>query len=299
MDGGSLSMPLVPLTEMLREAQRSHYAVGYFESWNLESTRLVIEAAEEERSPVIIGFNGEKISYFGHNQDLEYYSAIGKVAAENASVPTVLLLNEASDYSQVIRGLRCGFTCVMLDGSSLPFEKNVEITRKIVGAAHSMGACVEGQIDVMPEAEQGLFPGKICEDYLTRPEKAAQFVDETGVDALAVSVGAIHGLYAQKAEIDLERIVSITKLTDVPLVLHGATGVLDKDIKKAVQSGICKINIGAALRLSFINGIRVGLENEFVSYPEEVLESAEEEMKELVKLKMRVYGCSGKGKVLS
>jgi fructose-bisphosphate aldolase class II len=287
------------MLEMLRRAQDEDYAVGYFESWNLESTRSVIKAAEDEQSPVIIGFNGRLLSALGHGQDLEYYSAIVKVAAEKTSVPTVLILNEVSDYSQALKGLRCGFTCVMLDGSSLTYKENVKITRKLVEAAHSMRACAEGQVGAMPEAKNGLYSGRVSEDFLTSPEKAAKFVNETGVDALAVSVGAIHGLHGQKAEIDFGRIKSITELTDVPLVIHGATGVSDEDMRKAIQLGICKINIGAALRLAFNNAMKTRLEDEFVGYPEEILKSAEEKMKELVKLKMRVYGCSGKGDVLT
>ena len=291
---GVSRLVFIPMLEMLRKAQKEKYAVGYFESWNLESTRSVVRAAEEEQSPVIIGFNGEHIAARGHV--LEHYAAIGKMNAEKARVPTVLILNEASDYQQVMQGLKCGFTCVMLDGSFLPFEKNIDLTKKIVEAAHPMDVCVEGQFDKIPGAKDGLFSGKVGEDLLTNPERAARFASETGIDTLAVSVGNVHGLYRNRAEIDFERIESIKELTDVPLVLHGATGVSDEVMKKIIQLGVCKINIGAALRLAFVEGMKAALQNKSVRDPEDVLKSAEQRMKEVVRVKMIVYGCSGKTK---
>lgn len=284
-------MVLVSMLEMLREARRNRYAVGYFESWNLESLRSVINAAEEERSPVIIGFNGGFLAT--RKRELEYYAAIGKVTTEKATVPTVLLLNEASGFQQIVQGIGCGFSSVMIDGSFLPFDKNINLTKKVVEVAHSVGVCVEAQLDVLPHAKDGVFLGDV-KAFMTDPKKAAEFVNETGIDALSVSVGNIHALYKGKAEIDFDRLKEIRELVDIPLVLHGATGIPDDSVKKAIEVGVCKINIGTALRSAFTNGMRKALEKRQLTDPEEVLESAEQEMKKLIKSKMKTYGCAAK-----
>jgi ketose-bisphosphate aldolase len=277
------------MQEMLREAQRNRYAVGYFESWNLESTQAVIEAAEELRSPVIIGFNGGLLA--GHGRDLTYYVAVGKAAVEKATVPAVLLLNEASGFQQIVQGIRLGFSCVMIDGSSLPFDENVDLTRKVAEVAHASGLFVEGQLDKLPHAEDGLFLGQVGEALMTDPNRAAQFVRDTGVDALSVSVGNIHCLYEREARIDLERLSEIRDLVDIPLVMHGATGIRDDSIKKAIELGVCKVNLGTQLRLGFTKGIKEALENRRLIDPEDILAAAEQEMKNLIKSKMKVYGC--------
>jgi len=285
-------MVLVPMLEMLRKAQEGRYGVGHFESWNLESTRSVARAAQEERSPVIMGFNGGHIAARSHI--LEHYAAFGKVIAERTLVPTVLILNEASDFEQVMQGIKCGFTCVMMDGSFLPLKENMKLTKRIVEAAHALGVCVEAQFDEIPEAKDGLPPGRIGEDFLTSPRRAARFAGETGIDALAISVGNVHGLYRGEAELDFERIKAIAELTDVPLVLHGATGVTDEAMKEVIPLGVCKINIGAALRHAFAEGMKAALQNKSARNPEDIMEVAEQRMKEVVRLRMRVYGSSGR-----
>ena len=285
-----------PISEMLSEAREKRYAVGYFESWNLESTRAVIAAANEERSPVIIGFNGTIVDE--HRRDLEYYAAIGKVAARKAQVPVGLILNEASGFEQIILGIRYGFPTVMIDGSSMTFENNVRLTRKVVDVAHSANVSVEGQSDELPHSKAGILPEKDIKTNMTDPKKAQDFVNRTGVDALSVSVGNVHVLYKEYAEIDFERLEEIAKAVDIPLVLHGATGIKDDSIKKAIELGICKINLGTALRLTFTVGIRNALGVRSLAEPEGVLELAEFELKEFVKTKMRVYGSSGKVKTI-
>jgi len=281
-------MVLASMLEMLGDAHANRYAVGYFESWNLESLRAVIEAAEEERQPVIVGFNGGFLA--ARKRELEYYAALGKTAVENATVPTLLLLNEASDFQQVVESLRFGFTSVMIDGSSLPFDENVNLTRRVVQVAHSAGACVEAQLDALPHAKEGIFVGQVNEASMTDPRRAAEFVHETEVDALSVSVGNVHILYRGEARIDFGRLKEIRDLVDIPLVIHGATGIPDDSVRKAIQVGICKVNLGTALRRAFANGMRKALEEASLTDPEEILESAEQEMKELVKTKMKVYG---------
>jgi len=280
------------MSEILRQAMKSKYGVGYFESWNLESTRAVISAANEERSPVIIGFNGTIMEERG--RDLEYFAAIGRVAVEEARVPVALILNEASSFEQIVQGIRYGFSAVMIDGSNLPYESNVRLTRSIVEVAHAVDVSVEGQLDELPHAKSGLFSEKLTDSQMTDPYRARDYVNETDIDALSVSVGNVHVMYAQQAQIDTDRIKKIAEATGVPLVIHGATSIGDDCIKKAIEAGICKVNVGTAVRSAFTEGMRRSVGG--ISYvdPEVILESGELQLKEFLKAKMKVYGSSGK-----
>lgn len=279
------------MAEMLMVAQRKRYALGYFESWNLESTRAVAETAEEERSPLIVGFNGSFLE--AHKYHLEYYASIGRAAAELATVPATLLLNEVSGFQQIIRAIRFGFSAVMIDVSSSPFEASVKQTKRIVEAAHSADVCVEAQFDTLPAAKDGVLE-KAQDIIMTDPKKAAKFVEETGVDALSISIGNVHGLYRGKAVINFRRLQEIEEEVETPLVLHGATGISDEDVEKAIDLGVCKINIGHALRLAFARVVRDNLEKGVSPDLEKISDLAENEMKDLIRRKMKIYGCSGR-----
>jgi ketose-bisphosphate aldolase len=279
------------MLEMLREAQKGRYAVGYFESWNLESARTVVKAAEEERSPLIVGFNGGLLEI--HKYELEYYASIGKDAVNLARVPATLLLNEVSGVQQVVRAIQLGFSAVMIDVSSLPFGKAIKLTKKIVEMSHLVNVCVEAQFDALREAKNGVLEG--TENInMTDPKNAARFVEETDVDALSVSVGNIHGLYGRKANMNLPLIQEIRETIDTPLVLHGATGISDDDIKRAVDLGVCKINVGHALRLAFAGVTRKTLERAVSTDLEGISDLAEKELEDLIKSKMKIYGCAGR-----
>jgi ketose-bisphosphate aldolase len=277
------------LTRLLRDAQAGGYAIGYFEVWNLESTRALVEVAEEERAPLIVGFNGGLI---GEHDGLEYYAALARAAVEKSRVPAVSLLNEPVDFRQVMQGLRLGFTAVMVDFSDQPFRRNVDLTRRVVEVCHPMDVAVEAQLDRIPSAEDGMPPRDIGK-HLTDPDRAARFLEETGVDALSVSVGNVHGLYKGKAKLDYERIRRLRSL-GVPLVLHGGTGISDEDVGEAVEAGIAKINLGYELRQAFLRGVREGLEEMPGAYPEEIFKLGERSFKEVVRRKMKIYGCSNR-----
>lgn len=283
----------VSLNVILNDAQRERYAVGYFESWNLESTRAVVRAAEEERSPLIVGFNGGFLEI--HKYELEYYSSIGKAAVDLAVVPAALLLNEVSGFPQVMRAVRLGFSAVMIDVSSLPFEKGMKLTKRVVKLAHLVNVAVEAQFDQLPHAKKGVLKENEKVD-MTDPEKALKFVEETGVDALSISIGNIHGLYEAKAKLDLVRLREIRESVQTPLVLHGATGIADDDAKKAVQTGVCKINIGHALRLAFADAMKSSLNRGISTDMEGIADRAETQVGKLIREKMRVYGCAGRAK---
>jgi len=282
-------MPLASLTEILREAQRGHYAVGYFESWNLESMQAVVEAAEEERSPVVIGVNGGLLN-LSDPDEIEYYAAIGKVAARKASVPVALILNETDNFQLICRGIRYGFTCVMVDGAHLPFKDNIELTKKVVEFAHAVGVSVEAALGHSPRANEGFCDKKVPEDFMTKPDEAARFVEETNIDALAISIGNVHVMYEGKARIDFDRLKEIRRMVNVPLVIHGGTGFPDDCVRKAIQMGVCKFNVGTMLRLAFSTSMRKVIEEKAErGFPEDYLKLVKSIMKNLVKKKIRLY----------
>ena len=190
-------MPLVSMEKLLRDAFEKKYALGYFETWNMESLLAVIEAAEEERAPVIIGF-GAILSHkeWLEGRGIKILASLGLSVAEGASVPVSLIFNEATSFTQVIQAIRYGFNTVSMDSSHLSFEENISVTRKIIEIAHPVGVSVEAELGSLPTGEKGVFEDR--ESSLTDPQQAKVFVEETGVDALAVSVGNVHVLVGWK-----------------------------------------------------------------------------------------------------
>ena len=213
---------LVPFNDLLSDAQAGGYAVGYFEAWDIYSLEAVLEAAESENAPVILGFGGVMMepAWFDGG-GLEMLGALGAVTAKRARVPVSFILNEVATYAQVVRGIQAGFNVVMLDTSDLPYSENVRLTKQVVETAHAVRVGVEAEVGELPDAsgEMGGRSGR-----LTDPDEAARFVSETGIDALAVSIGNVHTLTDGKATVDLERLKAIHQAVRVPLVIHGGTG---------------------------------------------------------------------------
>ncbi|MEM3797640.1 MAG: class II fructose-1,6-bisphosphate aldolase [Candidatus Bathyarchaeia archaeon] len=303
---------LVTNKELLLAARREAYAVGAFNIQNLESLLAVVEAAVEERSPVIVAVTPSAIKYGG----LRYLAMLVKIAAENASVPMSLHLDHGEDVETVCKCLEAGFTSVMIDGSHLHFEDNVALTRRVVEIAHARGVSVEGELGRLAGVEEKTVEERKA--VLTDPSEAEEFVKRTGVDALAVSIGTSHGAYKFKGEpqLDFERLRLIRERIDVPLVLHGASsvpqwiiekaarygaelagakGIPEDHIRRAIMLGITKINIDTDLRLAFTATVREVLANSPKEFdPRKILGPAKEAMKEVVKAKMRLFGSSGK-----
>jgi ketose-bisphosphate aldolase len=250
---------LVPFKELLAEAQAAGYAVGYFEAWDIYSLEAVLEAAEAENAPVILGFGGVMMEpgWFDGG-GLERLGALGLATARAARVPTSLILNEVPTFAQVVRGIQAGFNAVMLDTSGLPYHENVRLTRQVVQAAHAVGVGVEAEIGALPDAsgEMGGGAGR-----LTDPDEAARFASETGVDALAVSVGNVHTLAHGQAAIDLERLAAIHRAVSLPLVIHGGTGFPEEAIAQAIALGVAKFNFGVALKLAFLTALAAAARN--------------------------------------
>jgi len=283
-------MPLVTTKELLEKAMREKYAVGAFNANNIEMVQAIIEAAEEENAPVILQASQGAIKYAG----LENVVAIVKNAAAMAKVPIALHLDHGTDYEQNVKCLRMGFTSLMFDGSKLPYEENVSITRKVVEMGHAVGVSVEGEIGKIAGTEDHITVSEV-EASMTEPEEALRFVQDTGVDSLAVAVGSVHRMKKKEAKLDHERIGKIAESVKIPLVLHGSSGVMDDEMKKGIKEGLCKINVATQLNMAFVEGMRKALKEKPEEVdPRKILRVSKELLKKVVKDRIRVFGCSGR-----
>lgn len=281
---------LVTNAYLLRKAYDEKYAVGAFNANNLEQIQGIVEAAEEENAPVILQASQGAIKYAG----LDMIAAMVFSVAKNTKIPISLHLDHGTDFKQNVQCLRAGFTSLMFDGSLLPFDQNVAITRKVVEIAHPVGVSVEGELGRVGGTEDALTEEEISA-LMTDPDEAEKFVKLTEVDALAVSVGSVHRMRVQAAELDIQRITKIRERTQIPLVLHGSSGVTDDSIRRAIAAGICKINVATALNMAFMRGISSALkEMPDEVDPRRILVRGREELKKVVKEKIRLFGSANK-----
>jgi fructose-bisphosphate aldolase class II len=280
---------LVSGREILQAARNGGYAVGAFNLNNMEILQAIVEAAEEERSPVIIQASQGALKYAG----IEYIAGLARIAAEKATVPVALNLDHGTSFSQVVQCIRHGFTAVMIDGSKLPFEENIAIVQKVVEVAHPNNVSVEAELGKIGGVEDDIVVSD-REATFTDPDEAAEFAERTKCDALAIAIGTAHGLYKGEPKLDFERLREIREKTDVPLVLHGASGVPDHAIAIARQY-VSKINIDTELRVAFSKAIVDHLkEHPNEIDPRRVLGPAKAAMKEVARAKMRLFGSAGK-----
>ena len=287
-------MSFVTTKEMLKEAQKGRYAIGAFNANNMEIIQAIIETAEEERAPVILQASQGAIKYAG----LDMIVAMVKVMAEKVKIPVALHLDHGTDYYQNIKCLRAGFTSLMYDGSKLPFDENVKMTKKVVEMAHACDIPVEaelGQIGKMGDSDEPGVALEKVKESMAVPEEAAKFIELTGIDFLAAAVGTIHGCRTPFAKLDIPRIEKIRKLSGVPLVLHGASGADDQEIRKGISAGICKINIDTRIRMEFSQKMRQVIKaNPQEIDPRKILGPAKEAAKEIIRDRIKVFGCKGK-----
>jgi fructose-bisphosphate aldolase class II len=280
----------VTVAELARAAAQGGYAVGAFNLNNMEILQAVITAAEEERSPVILQASQGGLKYAG----IDYIVAMAKVAAEAASVPVALNLDHGTSFEQAMQCIRKGFSAVMVDGSRLPLEDNIALVKRVVDVAHAVGVSVEAELGKIGGTEDDIVVSE-RDAMMTDPEEAAKFIEEAQPDLLAVAIGTAHGVYKGEPKLDFERLTEIKERVDVPLVLHGASGVPDEAIRKACQVGISKINIDTELRIAFSGAVQRTLQaNPDEIDPRKILGPAREAMKQVVREKMRLFGCSGK-----
>lgn len=245
-------MELVSIKKILIDAQKNHYIVGGFNVLNLETLQAIVKAAEIENTPIIVQI------WYGDLEHVSssYIAALAKVAAKEASIPVALQLDHGQSYRQCMACINSGFSSVMIDLSTSSYKENVLYTRKIVNKAHGMNVTVEAELGKILTGQSTI---EERDTYLTDPDMACQFVSETGIDALAVSVGTAHGIYLSKPVIDFDLVRKLVKQVPVPIVVHGGSNTPDEDLKKLIKLGVAKLNIGTDLMNAFIKGMKESL----------------------------------------
>ena len=286
---------LVTMKQILEEAKKGRYAVGAFNAPNLETVQAVIEAAEELNVPVIL-------QHAELHEDLIPLEEIGPIMldyARRASVPVCVHLDHGSSYDVLLKAMKMGFTSVMIDASTLPYEENVAITKEICKAAHALDVSVEAELGAMFNSEIGsgreAMTAETVEDtnsMYTDPKMAKDFVEKTGVDALAIAFGTVHGVYTVKPVLDLDRVSLIMDAVNIPLVMHGGSGVSDEDTRAAINNGITKINYYTYGTMAGANYVRNYLStkgaDEKIFY-HDIINEAKKGIKEDVKKAMTVF----------
>lgn len=278
---------LVTSSEMLNKAREGGYAVGAFNVENMEMVQSAIEAAEELNAPILLQTTPSTVKYAG--LDL-YYSMVATQAAK-AKVPVALHLDHGSSFALCAQALRAGYTSIMIDGSKLPLEENIALTRKVVEMCEPAGIPVEGEIGRVGGKEDDTE----CEEAgYTIPEEAVRFERETGLSSMAVGVGTAHGVYKTKPVLNTYLIQQLRGMLTVPMVLHGASGLSDETIRECIHNGICKVNFATELRIAYTKGVREVLTDSSVFDPKAFGRVGRERVREAVKYRILTCGCDGK-----
>ena len=281
---------LVSMTDMLNKALEEKYAVGQFNINNLEWTQAVLQAAEEEKSPIILGVSEGAAKYMGGTKVV---SAMVNALMEtmDITVPVALHLDHGSSFETVKEAIDAGFSSVMIDNSAYPIDENIENTKKVVDYAHAKGVSVEAEVGTVGGEEDGVVGDVIYADA----EECKRIVDEAGIDALAAALGSVHGTYAGEPELGFDEMKEISELTKTPLVLHGGSGIPEHQIKKAIEYGHSKINVNTELQQVWAARTRDVLANDSDLYdPRKVIGPGKEDITASVKEHMRVFGSSNK-----
>ena len=276
---------LTNMIEMLAKAQKEHYAVGLFNATDSDMLEAVIGAAEELRSPVIIGTAQVLLPY----GELKLIAPSMIAAAKRAHVPVAVHFDHGLTFERCIEALKLGFTSIMYDGSAGNEADNLRDTAEIVRICHAFGASVEGEIGHVGMAAAG--DGEIRDMYTT-PEEAIAFSEATGVDALAIAIGTAHGVYKAKPRLDIDRLKEIRAALDTPLVLHGGSGLSDNDFRNTIAAGITKVNIHTDLCLAGRAAMRAGIAEglDYLALRQRKVDAIKAE----VKKKLLLFGCTGK-----
>ncbi len=283
---------LVNLNHVLQPAKKNHYAVGLFNAVNMELARGIISAAECSRSPVIMG-TAEVLFPYGPLEEVSYYLI---PMAKKANVPVVIHLDHGLNKETCIKALELGFTSIMYDCSTDPYEVNVEKVREMADIAHSYGATIEGELGHVGDNEGSAEGSSHLADpskYFTDPKMAKDYVTKTKVDALAIAVGNAHGAYKLPPKLDFERIRTIANTVDVPLVLHGGSGLTDNDFRQAIREGISKVNIFTDINIAMVKA-------EFSKFSDmnkgiiDLIPAAVEAVKQESMAKMKLFSSDGK-----
>lgn len=283
-------MPLVSMKEMLIKAKNEGYAVGQFNINNLEFTQAILQAAEEEKSPVILGVSEGAGKYMGGFVAV-VHMVKGLMESYNITVPVAIHLDHGSSFDKCKEAVDAGFTSVMIDASHHPFEENVKITKEVVAYAHANNVSVEAELGTVGGDEDGVIGGIIY----ANPQECKALVEQTAIDCLAPALGSVHGPYKGEPNLGFTEMEEISNLTDLPLVLHGGTGIPTKDIQRSISLGTAKINVNTENQIAATKVIREILENDKKVYdPRKYLGPAREAIKTTVIGKMREFGSSQK-----
>ncbi|GEN50310.1 class II fructose-1,6-bisphosphate aldolase [Alkalibacterium pelagium] len=281
---------LVSMTDMLNKALAEKYAVGQFNINNLEWTQAILQAAQEENSPVILGVSEGAAKYMG---GFTVVSAMVTALLEemDITVPVALHLDHGSSFDTCKAAIDAGFSSVMIDHSHDPIEDNISFTKKVVEYAHSKGASVEAEIGTVGGEEDGVVGGVMYADK----EECKRMVDEAGIDALAAALGSVHGDYDGEPKLGFDEMKEISELTGAPLVLHGGSGIPTHQIEKAIEYGHTKINVNTELQQVWTKRTReVIATNEKVYDPRKIIGPGKADITETTKAKMREFGSSNK-----
>jgi len=277
-------MPLTSMIPLLKAARSGGYAVGQFNFHNMDGLLAILGAAEEKESPVILG------PLFLPPRAI--MSMVRELAGE-ASAPIAVTLDHGQSFEQCMQCVRAGYTDVMLDTSALPFEENARESRRVVDAAHAAGVGVEGEIGHVGMGEDYEDYSRIASDF-TGPEEAARYVEESGVDAVAVAIGTAHGHYKGEPKLDFDRLAEIRGAVEAPLVLHGGSGVSDDDFRKSIGSGISKVNIYTHLADAALEAVRSQVSDPDLKHFFQLQYASQQAMRQVVEHYMDVFGSSGK-----
>ena len=272
---------LVNTKEILEDAQVHHYAIPHFNINNLEWTKYILEECQALNNPVILGVSEGAAKYMGG-----FYAVAsmvkGLLTDLNITIPVALHVDHGT-FEGCKRAIEVGFSSVMFDGSKLPLEENIAKTKEIVALAHSKNITVEAEIGHIGGSEDGVAD----ELAYAKVEDAVMLAQKTGIDSLAPALGSVHGIYKGEPKLDFERMLKIKELTNLPLVLHGGSGIPDEMIKKAISCGICKLNINTELQMAWAKGVREKLNNDSTVYdPRKIIGAGEKNIKEAIRGKI-------------
>lgn len=285
-------MPLISLQQGLAHAQQNNYALGAFNVLDTHFLNALFKAAEKARSPFIINIAEVHFKYVA----LESLVEAIKMESRLHDIPVILNLDHGMTLEAIIRAIRLGFTSVMFDGSALSYEENIKKTRQVVEICHSVGVSVEAELGAVGGDEGGALYGEAKSEFFTDPLKAKEFVAETGIDALAVAIGNAHGKYKGEPKLDFERLAKIQTEANIPLVLHGGTGISTEDFKKAISLGIHKINFYTGMSQAALAYVEQNISTQKESYDSfaHLLMGIENVIEETVLEQMNIFNSVGK-----
>lgn len=283
-------MGLVNMKEMLIKARKEHYAVGQFNINNLEWTQAILDEAQALNAPVILGVSEGAGKYMG-GWTVVYAMVKAYIEAKNITVPVALHLDHGTSFEVCKAAIDAGFTSVMIDASHYPFEENIEMTKKVVEYAHARGVSVEAELGKVGGQEDNI----VAESMYANPEECKILVEKTGIDCLAPALGSVHGPYHGEPKLGFKEMAYINELLNMPLVLHGGSGIPDEQLRKAIDRGTAKINVNTESQQAWTAIVRKVLSEDSKVYdPRKVIGPGKEGIKAVVRAKCEVFGCINK-----